>query len=161
MLECAHPARISTITDAVEPNHYGRRENSPQKNCKNARCAGTPLPSMRGRCARKALFRELVEIVPPIFIAILTEFKKILPTKDSGRVHVVESQPHGVIADLVHFENLHRFLAANGAPLARRMALDLGARAAHAQIFGGKIKTLAAVEGDGQRLAILVQPQDR
>ena len=113
---------------------------------------------MRRRCARKALFRKLVEIVPPVFFAILTEFEKILPTKDSGRVHVVERQPHGVIADRMHFEDLHRFLAADGAPLARRMALDLGARAAHAQIFGGEIETLAAVEGDGQRLAILVQP---
>src|SRR5580698_4466011 len=116
---------------------------------------------MRRRCARKALFGKLVEIVAPVFFAILTEFEKILPTKDSGRVHVVEGQPHGVIADRVHFEDLHRFLAADGAPLARRMSLDLGARAAHAKIFGGEIETLAAVEGDGQRLAILVQPQFR
>src|SRR5580692_1758770 len=116
---------------------------------------------MRRRCARKALFRKLVEITLPIFFAILTEFEKIFPTKDSGRMHVVEHQADRVIADRMHFENLHRFLAADGAPLARRMALDLGARAAYAQIFSGEIKTLAAVEGDGERLAILVQPQFR
>src|SRR3984957_17841069 len=116
---------------------------------------------MRRRCARKALFRKLVEIVAPIFFAILTELEKIFPTKDSGRMYVVERQPHRVIADRMHFEDLHRFLAADGAPLARRMALDLGARAAHAQIFGGEIKTLAAVEGDSERLAVLVQPQFR
>ncbi|MGD0149016.1 MAG: hypothetical protein ABSB77_10555, partial [Xanthobacteraceae bacterium] len=69
-------ARVSTNTDAVKPNHYARCENSPQKKCKNARCAGTKLPSMFCRCARKALFRELVDIVPPIFFAILTEFEK-------------------------------------------------------------------------------------
>src|SRR5579864_9655053 len=101
---------------------------------------------MPRRGARKAFFRELVEIVAPIFFAILTEFEKIFPTKDSGRVHVVEGQPHRVIADRMQFEDLHRRFAADGAPLARRMALDLGARAAHAQIFGGESKTLAAVE---------------
>src|SRR3984885_15542458 len=120
-----------------------------------------PLWSMRRRRARQALFRELVEIVAPIFFAILTELEKIFPTKNPGRVHVVERQPHGVIADRMHFEDLHRFLAADGAPLARRMALDLGARAAHAQIFGGEIKTLAAVEGDREGPAILMQPQFR
>src|ERR1700741_1861956 len=105
---------------------------------------------MRHRCARKAFFRKLVEIVPPIFFAILTEFEKIFPTKDSGRMHVVERQPHRVIADRMHLKNLHRFLAADGAPLARRVTLDLGARAAYAQIFSGEIETLAAVEGDGE-----------
>src|ERR1700734_1298280 len=128
---------------------------------KNRREGGTPLRSMRRRCARKALFRELVQIVAPIFFAILTELEKIFPTKDSGRMHVVEGQPHRVIADRMHFEDLHRFLAADGAPLARRMALDLGARAAHAQIFGGEVETLAAVEGYRQRSAILMQPQFR
>src|SRR5580700_5641322 len=114
---------------------------------------------MRRRCPRKALFRKLVEIVPPVFFSILTEFEKIFPTKDSGRMHVVERQPHRVIADRMDFEDLYRLLAADGAPLAWRVALDLGARAAHAQIFGGEIETLAAVEGDGEGLAILVQPQ--
>src|ERR1700720_4684414 len=74
--EYAHPARIGTITDAAELNHYARRENSPQKSCKNARCAGTAWSSMRRRRAREALFRKLVEIVPPVFIAILTELEK-------------------------------------------------------------------------------------
>src|ERR1700675_1062505 len=116
---------------------------------------------MRRRVPGKAFFPKLVEIIPPVFFAILTEFEKIFPTKDSGRMHVVERQPHRVIADRMHLKDLHRFFAADGAPLARRMALDLGARAAYAQIFGGEIKTLAAVESDGQRLAILVQPQFR
>src|ERR1700686_3796727 len=112
------------------------------------------VPSMRRRAARKALFGKLVEIVPPVFFAILTEFEKIFPTKDSGRMHVIERQPHRVIADRMHFEDLHRFLAADGAPLARRVTLDLGARAAYAQIFSGEIKALAAVEGDGRCLGI-------
>src|SRR5580704_12823775 len=99
---------------------------------KDRREGDWPSRSMRRRRARQALFRELVEIVAPIFFAILTELEKIFPTKDSGRVHIVEGQPHRVIADRMHFEDLHRFLAADGAPLARRMALDLGARAAHA-----------------------------
>src|ERR1700685_4759820 len=116
---------------------------------------------MRRRCPRKAFSRKLIEIVPAVFFAILTEFEKIFTTKNSGRVHVVKCQPHRVIADRMHFEDLHRLLAADGAPLARRMALYLGARAAHPQIFSSKIKTLAAVESDSQRLAIFVQPQFR
>src|SRR4029077_2895729 len=128
-------------------------------NEKSDATAKAPPSSTPRRFARKTLFGKLVEIVAPIFFAILTELEKIVPTKDSGRVHVVEGQPHRVIADRMQFEDLHRLLAADDAPLARRMSLDLGARAAHAQIFGGEIETLAAVEGDGQRLAILVQPQ--
>src|SRR5262244_154566 len=41
------------------------------------------------------------------------------------------------------------------------MALHLGARAPDAQIFGAEVERLAVVEGDGQRLAVLVQPQLR
>src|SRR5580704_6104144 len=124
------------LTNAAAGNCYGLREDSLQKNRENRRDCNTPLPSMRRRCARQALFREFVEIFSPVFFAILTEFEKILPTKDSGRMHVVEIEPHRIIADLVDLEDLHILLAGDGAPFARRVALDLGARAAHPQIFG-------------------------
>src|SRR6266481_3420747 len=41
------------------------------------------------------------------------------------------------------------------------MALHLGARAPDTQIFGAEVEGLAVIEGDGQRLAVLVQPQLR
>src|SRR5262249_48695784 len=41
------------------------------------------------------------------------------------------------------------------------MALNLRARAPDAQIFGAEVERLAVIEGDGQRLAVLVQPQLR
>src|SRR5262249_15168975 len=41
------------------------------------------------------------------------------------------------------------------------MTLNLRARAPDAQIFGAEVERLAVIEGDGQRLAVLVQPQLR
>src|SRR6202035_861676 len=76
-------------------------------------------------------------------------------------MHIVKDEPHRVIADRIQLEDLYVLLAANGAPLARRMALLFGARTAHAQIFGRQIKTFAAVEGHRKRLAILMESQFR
>jgi hypothetical protein len=159
VLEYAHATRVGRFTNSAKPNCYALCEDSRQKECKKRRCGNTLLPSTRRRCARKALFRKLIEIFAPIILAILTEFEKIIPTKDSGCVHVVESKPHRVIADRMHFEDLHIPLAADRAPLARRVALHFGARTAYAQIFGGKIEALTAVESDAERRSILVQSQ--
>src|SRR6266481_7805712 len=41
------------------------------------------------------------------------------------------------------------------------MALNLGARALDPQVFPAEDERLAVIEGDGQRLAVLVQPQLR
>src|ERR1700692_1494267 len=45
----------------TEPLRASRKFSA--NNCKNTRCAGTALSSMRRRRAREALFRKLVEIV--------------------------------------------------------------------------------------------------
>ena len=76
-------------------------------------------------------------------------------------MHVVEHEPHRVIADRIHLENGDVLLARDGLALVGGMALHLGARALDAQIFGAQVESLAVVEGDGQRLAVLVQPQLR
>jgi hypothetical protein len=39
------------------------------------------------------------------------------------------------------------------------MALHFRARAFHAQIFGRQVEALAALEADGERLAVFVQAQ--
>src|ERR1700733_2992722 len=111
--------------------------------------------------AREAFLFKLAEIVAPILLAVAAELEQILPAENPGRVHVVEHQPYRVIADREQFQNLHILLARYGAPLARRVALDLGARAAHAQIFRGHIEALAAVESDRKSPAILAQAQFR
>src|SRR5262249_55510553 len=49
----------------------------------------------------------------------------------------------------------HISLAWNGLALVRRVALDLGARAFDAQVFGRQQEALAALEAHRKRLAVL------
>src|SRR5215475_11378245 len=101
--------------------------------------ACTALPSGEEQCRRltrrraagQILRREVGEITPPIFFAVATEFEQIVPTENPGRMHVVEYQPHRIIADWMDFQDLHVLFAGNGSPLARRVTLNLRARAAH------------------------------
>src|SRR5215471_4578003 len=111
--------------------------------------------------ARQAFAREIVEIVLPVSLPVWTEREKIVPAVDAGRMHVVEYESHRVIADRIDLENGDVLLARDGLALVRGMALHLRARAFDAQIFGAQVERLAVVEGDGQRLAVLVQPQLR
>src|SRR5262249_9553676 len=101
----------------------------------------------------------MVEIARLVSLTVSTEREKIVPAVDTGRMHVVESEPHRVIADRIDLENGDVLLARDGLSLVRGMALHLRARAFDAQIFGAEVERLAVVEGDGQRLAVLVQPQ--
>src|SRR6185312_11577342 len=119
---------------------------------------GRSLPPLE-RLARHVLGRQLVEIFLPVARVVAAEIAQIVPTEYAGRVHVVEHQPHGVIADRQHLENGDVALAGHHLALFRRMALHFRARALHAQVFGGKLMPLAAAEADGQRLAVLVQAQ--
>src|SRR5262249_23589050 len=75
------------------------------------------------------------------------------------RVQMVKAEPHRVISDRVHLENGDILLAGHGLALVGRMALDLGARAFDAQIFGAEIEVFATIEDHGQRLAVLAQAQ--
>src|SRR5262249_57854140 len=85
----------------------------------------------RRRRAGQILRREIGEITSPIFFAVATEFEQIVPTENPGGMHVIEHQPHRIIADWMNFQDLHVLFAANGSPLARRVALNLRARAAY------------------------------
>src|SRR6516225_4518939 len=85
----------------------------------------------RRRGAGQFLRREVGEITPPIFFAVATEFEQIVPTENPGRMHVVEYQPHRIIADWMNFQDLHVLFTGNGSPLARGVTLNLRARAAY------------------------------
>ena len=93
----------------------------------------------RLRRARQILFREIGKITAPIFLVVLSKLKQISPAENSGRVHIVENKSHRIIADRMYFQNLHVLFAGNGAAFARRMPLNVRARAADTQVFGGKI----------------------
>src|SRR6476469_4360860 len=82
-----------------------------------------------------------------------------IPTEKFGRMQIVEDDAHRVIADRMQFQDRHVALAGNGPALGRRMALHLGAWAAHAQKFRRQFEALAAVERHDQSLAILLQAQ--
>jgi hypothetical protein len=111
------------------------------------------------RLARQILLRQLVEIILPIAGIFAPQLVQIVPAIDAGGVQVVEHQPHGIIADRLHLQDRHVLLAGNGLALVRRMALDLGARAFHPQIFSRKIEALAVFESNRQGPAVLVQAQ--
>src|SRR5262245_59699102 len=101
---------------------------------------------------------QFVDIVLPVGCVIAAELAQVVPAVDAGRVHVVEHEAHRVVADRLHLQHLDVAFARNRLALLRRVPLDLRARALDAKIFGGERKRLAAVEGDGQRLTVLVQP---
>src|SRR5262249_17304359 len=104
---------------------------------------------------------QIVEIVLPIAVAIAAELEQIVPAENPGGVQVVEHQPDRVIADRMHIENGDLLLARNGLAPIGGMTLHLGAGALDAQIFGAELETFPVVERNGQRLAVLVQPQLR
>src|SRR5688572_6117476 len=113
------------------------------------------------RLPRKPFAGQIVEILLPIGLPVLAEPEQVVPTVDPGRMHVVEDQPHGVIADRMHFENGDVLLARDRLALVRRMALDLGTWTLDPQIFGIELEAAAIVEHHSQRLAILTQTQLR
>ena len=90
---------------------------------------------------------------------LAAELLKIVPTVDAGGMHVVEFKPHRIIADRLNFQNHHIPLARNGLALVGRMALHLGARTFHAQIFRRQREAAAALESNRQRLAVLGKAQ--
>src|SRR5262249_29429316 len=67
--------------------------------------------------ALQALAGEVVEIVLPIGVLVSTEREKIGPAVDPSRMHVVENEPHRVIADRIDLENGDVLLAGDGLAL--------------------------------------------
>src|ERR1700733_3365581 len=112
-----------------------------------------------GRIARQALDREVVEVVAPHALLLAPEPKEVFPTVDTGRMHVVEHQPHRIVADRLDFHNRYIAFTGHGFALLRGMTLHLGAGRLNAEELGGKFVRLAGFEGDAQRLLVFVQPQ--
>src|SRR5262252_171801 len=81
----------------------------------------------RLRCARQVLGREIGKIAAPIFLVIAAELEQIVPAKNSSRVHVVEDEPHCIIADWMQLQDLDILLTGNRSPLTRGMSLNFGA----------------------------------
>src|SRR5262249_860638 len=106
------------------------------------------------RVARKSLDGQLVEIGLPVGALVAAEIEEIVPAVDPGRMHVVEHEPHRIVADRVDLEHHHVLLARHVLALGRRMALPLGARALHPQVFGRQLVALAIVEAHDQRSAV-------
>lgn len=65
-------------------------------------------------------------------------------------MHVVEFEPHGVIADRRDGEDSHLAFATDGFGVRRRVTLHLGAGAAHPQKFGAQSVSRVIVIGDAQ-----------
>src|ERR1041385_7726801 len=51
--------------------------------------------------------RQFVEVILPVAGIIAAQIAQIRPIVDAGRMHVVERQPHRVVADRQHFQNHH------------------------------------------------------
>src|SRR6185312_14698950 len=74
-------------------------------------------------------------------------------------MHVVEDEPHGVVADRMDFEDLHLALAADELALVGVVALHFGARTFDAKIFGRKLEPFAIFERNRERLAVLAEAE--
>src|SRR5262249_62207098 len=74
---------------------------------------GLPPPAP----ARNPLGGGGEEKPPPIGVPVSTEREKVLPAVDPGRMHVVENEPHRVIADRIDLENGDVLLAGDGLAL--------------------------------------------
>src|SRR6202521_436994 len=151
-----YSARINSFGCCSRAPEATAQAGSPRKAAQRSRSRRPWRPASglpRRGLARHSSCGELVEIFLPIARLIAAQLVEIVPAVDPGRMHVVEGEPHGIIADRLHLENFHISLARNGFSLVRRMALDLGARALHAQVFGRQYKVLAGIEADRESLA--------
>src|SRR5207237_9050704 len=134
-------------------------ERLPRSRCPGSCGSQSPYPTdlyvslndtlLSSGLAFQSLLAQLVEIGLPVGRAIPAKLAQIVPAVDAGRVHVIEGEPHRVVANRRHLHDGDVLLAGDRFALGRRMALHLGARAAHTQILGREVIALAVVEGDG------------
>ena len=64
-----------------------------------------PLFAPGWRIARQILDGEFIQIVPPISRVVAPKIEQIVPSENPGRVHVVEHEPYGIIADRQHLDD--------------------------------------------------------
>jgi hypothetical protein len=73
---------------------------------------------------------------------------QVFPGVDAGVVQIVEGEADGVIADRFDADDADVAAAGDGLFLIGAVALDFGARAFDAEVFGGEHEVAAVVEGD-------------
>lgn len=96
--------------------------------------------------ATQALFRELIEVALEALFLLVAELVQIAPRIETGRMHVVEDEADGVIADRIDLDDLDILLARHELALLGMMALHFRARALDPQVLGRQLETLAIVE---------------
>src|SRR5258705_13959146 len=108
--------------------------------------------------AVETLGLEIVEVILKAPLGVLSETAQKRPGIDAGGVHVVEAEPHRIIADCIDGENAYVALAADRLALRFGVTLHFGGRAGHPQQLRGKAESLAVVKCDMQRSAVLSEP---
>src|SRR5258705_2581656 len=91
--------------------------------------------------AVETLGLEIVEVILKAPLGVLSELAQKRQGIDAGGVHVVEAEPHRIIADRIDGENGHVALAANRLALRFGMSLQFGGGAGHPQQFRGKAES--------------------
>src|SRR5216683_6209035 len=105
--------------------------------------------------AVETLGLEIVEVILKSPLGVLSEIAQKRPGIDAGGVHVVEAEPHRVIADRIDGENGDVALAADRLALCFGVTLHFGGRAGHPQQLRGKAESLAIVKCDMEGAAVL------
>src|SRR5258707_15635643 len=98
--------------------------------------------------ALETLGLEIVEIILKAPLGVLSEIAQERPGIDAGGVHVVEAEPHRVIADRVDGENGDVALAADRLAFRFGMSLHFGGGTGHPQQLRGKAESPAVGESD-------------
>src|SRR5260370_15162023 len=101
---------------------------------------------------------EIVEIILKAPLGVLSEIAQERPGIDAGGVHVVEAEPHRVIADRVDGENGDVALAADRLALRFGMSLHFGGGTGHPQQLRGEAEGFSIVKCDMDGAAVLREP---
>src|SRR6478752_3491558 len=119
--------------------------------------SAAPLTHARS-VAVQSLGAEIVEIVLKAPLGVHPEIAQEGPGIDARGMHIVESDPDGIIPHGIDGENCDVALAADRLAFRFGVTLYFGGRAGHAEQLRGQTKGLAIVERDAQRAAILREP---
>src|SRR6267378_2677316 len=119
--------------------------------------SASPLAHARS-VAVQALGLEIVEVILKTPLGVHTEIVQERPGVDAGRVHIVETEPHRIIADRINGENRHVALSANRFALRFGMTLHFGGGAGHTEEFRREREGIAILKCDMQRAAVLHEP---
>lgn len=123
-----------------------------------ARANQNPASAYARFVAVQPLGLKIVEVILKAPLSIDSEIAQKRPGIDAGGVHVVEPEPHRIIADRVDGKNSDVALSANRLALRFGMALHFGGGAGDTKQFGRQAECLAVVKCDMQRTTVLREP---